>query len=433
MKLSKKLSEFNDRHNIWLKLLAVVISVLLWLVVVNVSDPVISTTFTGVPVEVTGVDQLTQEGKVYKLIGPESVTVTVSAKRSILDIIGKDNLKAVADLRLLDDERGKVSLKVESNKYNEKIESMKAKEEQVEIAIDNLMRKQLPINAVVQGQPAEEYVVGDVTMDQNIVRISGPEQVVARVSRVAAEVSIEGMNSNISTTVELRYYDAQGEIVPKTDITSNISSVAMVTDILGTKTVPIRANIVGEPANGYGLTGEIKIKPSEITIAGKNSALKNISEIVIPADKVPVDELTDKVKYTLDLSDYLPDGIRFADSEQDTTLKVTIGIGQKQEKDIAISKAMLEVQNVPEGYKAEINMDEARLLTFIGMPDVMSTFGVDDVKTTLDLKEYMREKGIAELADATYGVPIKFSLPTGVALKNDGNISVNVRVKKIEE
>ena len=48
------------------------------------------------------------------------------------------------------------------------------------------------------------------------------------------------------------------------------------------------------------------------------------------------------------------------------------------------------------------------------------------------MKEYMREKGITELANATYGVPITFSLPEGVAVKGNRTISVNVRIRKSE-
>ena len=432
MKLTKKLSEFNDRSNLWLKILAVIISVLLWLVVVNVSDPVISTSFSGVPVEVTGVDQLLQDGKVYDLVGPETVTVTVSAKRSILDILSKDNLRAVADLRNLDENTGLVTLKVESSKYNEKIESMKAKEETAQIEIDNLQKRQLAIVPIVLGAPEDTFVVGDVTMDQNIVRISGPEKVISDVAKVQAEVSVDGMSSNVSTTVELRYYNAKGELLPKKDITSNISSVAMVTEILATKTVPLKANIVGEPAAGYGLTGEVKIKPAEVMIAGKSSVLKNISEIVIPSDNLSVADAKSTIKYTLDLADYLPEGTRFADEEQDETLKVSIGIEAKQEKEFSISKSMIEISNVPEGFTAEVGIDKAIAVTFAGLPDVMGAFGLDQVKASIDMKEYMREKGITEFANATYGVPITFSLPEGVAVKGNRTISVNVRIRKSE-
>ena len=52
----KKYKIFN---NFGLKILAVFISVLLWLAVINVSDPVINTSYADIPVVVVNADSIT--------------------------------------------------------------------------------------------------------------------------------------------------------------------------------------------------------------------------------------------------------------------------------------------------------------------------------------------------------------------------------------
>lgn len=432
MKIAKKLSEFNDRNNVWLKILAVFVSVMIWLVVVNVSDPVTSTTFYGVPVEVVNGDLLTEKGKIFEMNGAGTVTVTVSAKRSILDSISKDYLVAIADMKDLNEAEGTIKLKAESNKYNEKIESFKVKEEEISVDVDNLMKRQLQITTSITGNPAKGYVIGDVGMDQNILRLSGPEKVVSRVNKVVAEVSVEGMSSNISTTVDLKLYDAQGELINSKGLTQNITSVAVRADILATKTVNIRAYASGTPAEGYGTTGNITVKPDKIVLAGKSGALKGVNDITIPAMDLSVDGATDNVKATFDLDDYLPDMLRYADSEQETEVKVEVEILKKETQDKTITKSLITVQNMPDGCKGTFELEESIHLTLIGMPEAMETLEDEPMSVIADMAAFMKEKGIEELANATYEVPLTIVLPTGVEVEGNEKFSITMRITKNE-
>ena len=60
--------------NIGLKLLAFLIAFILWLVVVNYDDPVMSTTFSGIVVDIQNVESLTDIGKVYEVKNREGVS-----------------------------------------------------------------------------------------------------------------------------------------------------------------------------------------------------------------------------------------------------------------------------------------------------------------------------------------------------------------------
>ena len=81
-------------ENLSLKILAVFISILLWLIVINVSDPVSDTSYSDIPLTVVNADSITSQGKVYDITSDDTVSISVSAKRSILDSLGKDNFKA---------------------------------------------------------------------------------------------------------------------------------------------------------------------------------------------------------------------------------------------------------------------------------------------------------------------------------------------------
>ena len=55
-------------NNLGLKLISVALSVILWLIVVSIDDPVISRTYSGIEVEVLNADAVTSQGKVYEIL-----------------------------------------------------------------------------------------------------------------------------------------------------------------------------------------------------------------------------------------------------------------------------------------------------------------------------------------------------------------------------
>ena len=85
-----------------LKIISVLAAFFLWLVVVNVDDPIISKTYTGVPVEILNEEVLTDQGKCYEVLNDSAnINVVVTAHRSVLDGMSKDYIKATADLKML--------------------------------------------------------------------------------------------------------------------------------------------------------------------------------------------------------------------------------------------------------------------------------------------------------------------------------------------
>ena len=71
-----------------LKLLAFVFSVLLWIIVMNIEDPVDERTVSGIQVTVTHPEIVTNPGNTYQILDDSrTISVTVKAKRSILNKI----------------------------------------------------------------------------------------------------------------------------------------------------------------------------------------------------------------------------------------------------------------------------------------------------------------------------------------------------------
>ena len=187
-------------RNWGLKLCSFLIAAVLWLIVTNINDPVGTFRVYNVPVVLQNTDLITNSGQVYEVLDHTDVidVVTIQAKRSIIDSLDESNIIAVADVNELTN-LNTVAIKLSTNKYNDKLESIRGNIDNVKLNIEAEKTKTLPLRAVTIGTVKEGYMVGDISTEQNLIEITGPESVISQVKRATVTVNVSGFTNNIGT------------------------------------------------------------------------------------------------------------------------------------------------------------------------------------------------------------------------------------------
>lgn len=304
-------------NNIGLKILAVIFSVLLWLVSVNINDPVDTEVYRNIPVELENTSLLTEEGLTYQVLDDtDRVTVTVRASRSVLENINASDVTATADFSELSF-TNTVPIRLSlSRAFGSQIE-ISGNIDMVRLEVEERQEKQLVIEIDQVGTPADGYIVNSVlTTDGNALRISGPQSLVSQVDRAVVEANVEGLTESINITEPIRLYDADGNEITSSRITKSVSTSNVSISILQTKEIPVTASASGEPAAGYAATGEVTCAPDRITVAGRSSALASLEEIVIPAEELDLTGATEDVVELIDIRQYLPDGVSLTNTQR---------------------------------------------------------------------------------------------------------------------
>lgn len=418
-------------QNLGLKFLSVICASILWLIVMNINDPVDEQRFIGIPVQLTNTDAITDEGKVYQILdNTNMVNVTVRAKRSVLDQLDRDNIQAVADLSEVS-VTNMVTIKLSSNRYSNQINSISSNTEFLKLNIEDVRQKQLPIEISAIGTPAEGYLTGNVTASQTVVRITGPESVIERVDSVQAVVDVTGMISDVSTTASIVLYDAAGNRVEDDSIQLNISSVDMKVTILATKRVPFTYRVSGTPADGYELTGSIVGTYERIMIAGAQNVLDTISSIEIPAEELNVTGQTDSLQVLVSVADYLPSGVIIADEEHTGLLGVFVGIEPLETTYITIPEGRVRILNVPEGYEYSLVNYSGAAIGVRAIPTVMAGVDEESFVGEIDLSAYFEQQGVSEPADGVYSIEAVFTMPEHVTQVQ--RLYASIELKKIVE
>lgn len=412
--------------NLGLKILAIVFAVLLWLIVVNIDDPVMVQPFYGIQVEILHPEAITDTGKIYEILDNTNIiSVVVTARRSILSELRKEDLKAVADMEELTF-MDTLGISVSSEKYNDKIESIKPSTENLRVKIDNIKKTQLVIQVNTTGKPEVGYLIGNVTTDQTVVRLSGPESIIKQVARAVANVDVSGMTTDISTSIEIKLYDNEDNLITNSVISKNIDSVSVSVDILGTKTVPLEYDVMGTPVDGYELTGVISSSPSEVTLGGKKSILESIEKIEVPETALNVTGQSGDVTVIVDLGRYIPDNLFLVNNKFNGKANVIVYIEKKVTKIVSLQKEKLKFTNIPDGFTVEsVDFDETKLFNISGLQKVIETINPDNIAGTIDIAAYMEENEIVKLSEGTYDVEAILNLPEGARV----DIPYMVRMK----
>lgn len=319
--MAKKLT-----NNLGLKILAVLIASLLWLIAININDPVGQQTYT-VNVQMVNLSKLTDNNKYVEVLeGSDTIRVTVRAARSVLSELSDKNISAIADVDKLT-EGNYIPIELSCTKNSVDTDDLKADKDYLRVSVENIKRRQLPISVDVQGTPAENYLLNSTSTAQNAVSISGPESVVNTVNTVSVEIDITNANSDVNISLPIHLYDSDGKEIIDKRISKNISDVQTTASIWLIKGVPIEYGYTGVPADGYEVDGNLTSTISYINIAGKQSLLKNIQKIDIN-DAIDITGATRNIEEEIDIKKFLPDGVIIPDSNSETRTTLSLHISQ---------------------------------------------------------------------------------------------------------
>ncbi|MBO4679460.1 MAG: hypothetical protein J5626_07300 [Lachnospiraceae bacterium] len=433
-------ANFNKKKltdNIGLKIVALVVAILLWYIVVNITDPTISQTYKNVHVKILNAEVITGQGNTLQVVDNTAVipSVIIKAPRTTIQELGSnvDNIIATADMSKLLSDGVSVPIECTVSKYSERVESIRPSIDYVQVSIEKRKTIQLPLSVTTSGEVESGYIVGDRTSNQNQVRVSGPQSVVERVKAAFVDVDVSGFTGNISTSADVELFDENGEPVPMDSLELNVSSIMVNVEILATKKVPIYYSLIGMPADGYGVTGEIECTPEVVTIAGEKSKIDVISAVKIPGEELNVTGQTDNLVTIVDIQDYLPQGIRLADSSAfsgQVTLEAFIE--PYIESSVTVNTKDIVFKGVPFGFYAEMaDYLEKAEIKITGLKQDIEKLDQSSVVGVIDFDDYALLNNISEYQEGVYNCVLTLELPEGI--RSSDSVLIQVRLRKNEE
>ncbi|MBQ3104852.1 MAG: hypothetical protein IJC59_03200 [Lachnospiraceae bacterium] len=409
-------------HNLNLKIFAVLFAIGIWLIAININDPYQRKTYT-VTVQMLNMNTMTGSGKYVEVLDDsDEITVTVRDSRSRMDNFSASNIVATADLKNMTEDN-LVPIHLTSNKS---IENLSSEQTHVAVKVENIRRVQKKIEIQTKNEPEEGYILGKTSTEQNALGITGPESLIGNVAKATVTFDITGAMDDVSMTLPIELYDAEGNRINDSRIATSISQVKGTASILKTKEIPVVFIPYGRPSQGYMLTGEVESTPSTIRIAGKASAIDELLQLEI-GDAVDVSTASETVVVGVDLERYLPQDVSLADPDFNGRVLVTAYIEPQIERNLKVKGGRIQVVNVPEGFTGTIAEEDIEVTIPVrGLESVVSGMEESSITVYADIADMMAREGLGELRPGSYTARLQADLPDRTIISEEVEIEISV-------
>jgi len=320
-------------HNGALKVLAILISVVLWAGLISQDESLTrDKTFTDVNVNVTGTDTMKRNGYVVvsnldQLLDDVSIVAAVpqmqydNAESSVYNV--RVDLSRIAST-------GKQEVRLTSTNSSTfgRVVSTNPSSILVDVE-DYIVRQRIPVTVSVGDIPLSWYM-STPTVDPSLVTVAGPKSLVENISRARANLdtqTLEWVEGTLVSMVEIELYNRAGEKVDRSllEITSdslNIDSVLLEATLLPTRTFDVAEMVeaTGSPAPGF-VVRDIRVSPESITVAARSDVLSQMDEVAMERT-VSVQNLKETTVFQLKVQKPSEDAVL-----SNETVTVTVEIG----------------------------------------------------------------------------------------------------------
>lgn len=418
-------------NNLLLKILSLIIAFLVWLIVVNADNPIMTESFVVSDVQLLNEAYIDADGKMCMQDEEQDpIRVTIRAERKVLDRISASDIRAVADLQqAVSLDTDPVMVPITAVCAGIAPEDIQVTPQNLSLHVEDKDTQEFVVNVTTNNtRPDRGYEVGTLSSNPEKIKITGLISLINKIDRVNAAIDVSDASEDVTEETEVTVIDKNGEVFSDTDMAYlNVSKVYVTARLWEVRSdVRIRAEYSGTAAEGYEAES-ITTTPNVITVAGSTSALEALEEqnntIWIPADAVDISGEKSDYEEKINISDYLPEGLKLtADSSEDLFIRVNILPEGSSVCEVPTKNIIVE--NAPD--TMQVAFDTA-------MIEVRVKKTSEDLEDLTE-KEIQASIDLEDIEEGSHELPVEIRLPEGYELVDEVTTGVEVsRISIAEE
>lgn len=419
----KKESIFNNKT--FLMVLSLIMAFLAWIFVSLDSNDTKGRTFTGISVDMEEAeDTISDLGLSVIAADVPRVSVRVEGVTYAIGNLDSSDIRIYPDVSQVDTAGthtvpllGEIA---DTNSGN--VHIVEISPSSVQMKFDSLQTVSMDIRARLTGYsvPEDEYLIRDVTVTPRSVELTGPADELNRISQCIVEQEIdEELTSSYTTTLPLKFLDADGNEVDLTYTTTDITEAKVTLPILKKKEVPVTVSFINVP-EGFPVNQlKFEFSNESIEVAGPESSIDQYREISLGQ----IDVRTLNLNSTFSFSVQLPAG--FVNTENVQSVLVKLDSTGMVEKSFNIDNILVE--NIPLNYEVEVTTQQINNVRIIGTQSIVDGLVAGDIVATIDLGES------SSIASGQIELPVKITIPNKGLVWASGNYRAIISIQQVAE
>ena len=382
-KLGKSL-EKKLLHNFREKVLAVVCQCLIWVTVLNFINPNTTRRFQDIPVKPVNTDVLNQQEQTYDIVQGNTTQIIVKGRRSIVDSLNLSDITAKADFTNIN---AAYAVPIDigiSEQYSDNVEISYQSTKSMKVELDTIAETLVDVQYHIVGEQASGSYVSAVTQNVSQLRISGPNKLISTIDKVELEVNVDGVNKQFDTTAVPKIYDRNGALIDNQRLTLSENNIEVHVEVLKTKQVPVKVSVVNQNEDIRIISTSYDSSKS-VQLAGQSESLEDITELSIEVDvSEDLKQLQQsKLVKVIDLNEYLSNGVQVAGDQK---MNISVDIERKTEKHFSLQANQIQLQNLRDGYNAQIDQSKTYDIAVIGFENDLKDLTVQQIAPYVDLQ-----------------------------------------------
>lgn len=398
-------------------LLAMLISVFLWLYVVTVVDPNDTKVVYSVPVTYENMTSLTDNSLVMTSGQNATVTLKFYGRRSDLNNLTSESLTVTADVSRIKSE-GEQNLRytvtLPDSVSDNNVQLTERTPSRLTVDVERAVEKQVNVAVDISNEVADGYVADLEAMkiSPETITVFGPEAEVSKIDSARVSLDVGGVTETVDNSFPYQLVDSDGNAVDTTNFRCSADAVDVMLTVEKYKEIPLTLELeAGGGAKEKNVT--VTLSPAYITISGPGAIVDAMDSLSIGTlDLASMTELSETKTYDITL----PDNVTNVSGQNQVTARIALN---------GLSTKTLEVENFSVSHKPD-GLDVAIVTTTLeitirGPSDEIEAISAKDLTVQGDLSDFSQA--------GTYKIPVTVTSKDfpGVGMIGSASITVTLQ------
>ena len=397
-------------QNLSLMILSLLLAFFFWAAATEAEDPTrVDTYSASIPVEFRG---LPETMTTYGADNPK-VRVDIRAPESVWQGLSIDDIDAYIDLTDVATGTQEIPVIVEVRAQPADIQSVNP--EMVELIVEHIAEKEIPVVIRVQGTPAMGFRSDPVEVAPQTLRVQGPDSLVRQVVKAEVSVSIEGRQNSLRDDFEPKLLDENENPVSEVSVVPKLITVNIPIEQLGfIRDIPVTAGpLEGQPATGYRVAN-LEFDPPVVKVFGRTNVVQSVN--YLQTTPISLEGITQSLTTRVSLQ--ILEGLSMI---QPPGPEVTVTLTVEVIRSGLTLELTPTIKGLSGGLQATVGPDSV-VVILSGPLAVMESLDVSEVEVSLDL---------AGLALGEYVITPSVTVPGEVDIENiiPGAVPVKIEVR----
>ena len=409
---------FFKKHDILLKIVALLMAIFMWSFVVVSKHPPKTVRFSGVAVEMTGAEELADRGLILVMETAPKIDVNATGTADEMVKLSSADVKASVDFS---------NIQEASTYYMQpvvtvpKASSISFKPQRLQFKVENIVTKQVPVKVTTMNNLSDDRLIDTLTPSRTQVTIQGAESVVSTVEYALLTVDLQEIAEKMVQSCRVTLYNQDDAQVESPYVTCEEQELDVSVGVNHVVSLPLGVTLISSPELSKDMVG-VQIQPKSIRVYGAKEIVDGLQSLSLGS--IDLGQVQDDGQ-TFTLSIKLPVGVKLMEGEPKEA-RVLLSMQENANRTIRVTDIQLKDTSSSEN-KPEVALETSFIdITVQGKANVIAGVSASDIDAEVEFDS-------SALGAGTHTVPVHITIGKSGVTAVETELTVTVSVSAQEE